>query len=75
MNAMHEEYRNSVAEIRDNYRNMFDELKAEDDERMAQVYAQVGGMMEKLVKLEELFSKLQTEPPRKAGRRSQDDEN
>ena len=86
MNAMHEGYRNSLAEIRDNYRKSWDELKAEDDERMAQVYArvdgmvaQVDGMTEHYVKslsiVEKAFSMLQTEPPRKAGRRSQDDEN
>ena len=80
---MHEEYRNSLAEMRDNYRNSLDILKAEDDERMALVNAEYDGMKEYVQRFvkssmsiyEKAFIKLQTEPPRKAGRRSQDDEN
>ena len=76
---MHEEYRNSLAEMRDyyrnsmdNYRNSLDRVNAEHD-GMKEL---VGRFEKSMTCYERGFAKLlQTELPRKAGRRSQDDEN
>ncbi len=68
---MRDNYRNSMTEMSDHYRNRLDLLEAEHDG----IKKLVERFEKSMTCYERAFSKLLTEPPRKAGRRSQNNDN